>query len=354
MHHPNRMAPRILSVVAVCLLAGVLLAGAADLVPEFSRPLGDELAWPLDLAVGPDGTTWVLGRDAADRGYVVVEFDPAGKVVSRFGGEHLYAPLRIARTDAGRIVVSEVCRQPGCTPALVVFAPGGKRERIVDLPRGTVTDLASFGGEMVGAVTQFMGDAGAHLGFRLVDVARGVVERANDDVVPADGVESLVIQKAPSLDNCQRDLFVAPAGGDRFVVAYSGRNEFRVVPRGKGSGETVALPAFTPRLLAPRAAEGEREAEEIARKHGREYHPGDRCGFYRGVATLPGGDVVFAGRGERDGKYLAAVVGPDGKAKGELWAPCELNWTLAFQGERAWAICGDEDGGYVLHRFAVR
>ncbi len=355
MHRSKRRAPKIVVTLVACLLAGILAAAAADLVPEFSRPLGDELAWPLDLAVGPDGTAWVLGRNASGDGYSVIALDPAGKVRATLGGSELQSPLRLAVTDAGRIVVSEICGRPQCSAALVVFAPGGKRERIIALPRGTVTDLASFGGELVGAVTQQMdGDGHAHLGFRLVDVARGVVERTNDDLVPADGVDRLVIQKAPSPDNCQRDFFLAPLPGGRFVAGYSGGNGFRVFGREGRAGRPVPLPAFTPRLLTARAAAGEWKAEEIARKQGRDYRPEDRCGFYRGVAALPGGDLVFAGRGREDGRYLATVVDPDGRVKGTLGAPCELNWTLTFRGDRAWAICDDGDGGYVLRRFAVR
>ena len=353
MFRSKRWAPRFATAILACLLAAPLLAVAGDLVPGLRLPLAGELAWPLDLAVAGDGTVYVLGRDAADRGYTVVQFDADGHRRRSFGGEHLYAPLRVAVTDAGRIVVSEICRQPDCRAALVVFGPSGRRERVVDLPRGTVTDLASFGGELVGMVTQYMAPDGAHLGYRLVDVASGTVRSAREHLLPSAGVDRLQIQKAPSMENCLRDVFLAPLPGGRFVAGYSGRNELLVFGEDGERVGRISLPAYRPRLLTARAAAAEWDAEEIARDAGRAYRGDERCGYFRGITPLGDGKVLLAGRGERDGRALGLAVGADGRVAGQWTAPCELNWALGVRGNRAWGICQEPGGDYVLRRFAV-
>lgn len=132
------------------------------------------MSWAQDLAVEDSGNTYVLGRNISGNGFGIFKFSPAGVLPVTFEQNQLFAPGRLALTSSGRIVVSKICKQPTCISALYVFFPEGSVERTVDLPRGPVTQVIYFGGEVVG-LASFDDDPSFRFDFRKVDVSTGAV-----------------------------------------------------------------------------------------------------------------------------------------------------------------------------------
>jgi phospholipase C len=201
------MAPfyRILAAVipaAVILTAGSfapsLTASAASgptsplaHAPRFRQAFGQqELAGPCGVALDPDGNVWV-----ADTGHDrVVEFTPAGRVVTSFGlaarfGGGLDSPEGIATDAAGHVFVADTGHDrviefsPGGRVLVVFGSAGGGRGR---LNQPVAVAVSSFGDVWVAdqgnsRVEEFTAGGGYHASIP-VPTPAGVALDARGDV----------------------------------------------------------------------------------------------------------------------------------------------------------------------------